>query len=212
MKLHEALIKVREDVGVIGKTEKNTQQNFFYRGIDQILKKVGPALITHGVNVFPELRSLDWRDIVTGKGTRMREVTVTVAYTYVGPEGDERVSVVAGEAADAGDKAVSKAMAVALRISHIQTLQIPTGEQDPDAQTVTRAVDPVLKLKNDIWAEAEKRGWIESDGTYEQLAAEFATWNQGGDIATAEEAVLRQYANHLKPKQRMQRKPAGGGQ
>lgn len=207
MTLNEQLIAVRQQVGAIGKSDKNTAQGFAFRGIDTILKKVGPALADHGVNCWPELRALDSRDIVTGKGTRMREVTVTVAYHYT-YDGEEIVTVVPGEAADAGDKAVSKAMSVALRTSHIQTLQIPTGELDPDTQSVSRSLDPVVKLKHDIWTEAHKRGWIKhtDDGeTWDELQADFATWNQGGDLTSADAATLREYLAHIKPKRTMRR-------
>lgn len=205
MKLHEALVQVRAAVGVIAKTDKNTQQNFMYRGIDRILSKVGPAMAEHGVNCYPQLRSLESRDITTSKGTRMREVTVWVDYRYVGPEGDEITVTVPGEAADAGDKAASKAMAVALRTAHIQTLQIPTGEADPDARSITRGTDPLMKVKTEIWEEARKRGWIAEDDSYDQLAEDFATWSQGGDIATAELGVLKEYVTYLRPKKTMQR-------
>lgn len=207
MALREALIEVRGEVGAIGKSEKNTAQNFMFRGVDQILNKVGPALARNGINCYPELRSLESRDIVTGKGTRMREVTVQVAYHY--ELGDEEiVAVVPGESADAGDKAVSKAMSVALRTAHIQTLQIPTGGVDPDAQTVKRATDPLMKVKADIWAEASKRGWIEQGEhgeTFDELQADFALWSEGGQIADGDLDTLQKYLTHLKPKRTMKR-------
>jgi hypothetical protein len=203
--INEALVSVRSDIGVIGKAERNTQQGFMFRGVDTILNKVGPAMEVHGVNCYPVLQSLDTRDITSSKGTRMREVTVTVAYHYVGPEGDEFVAVVPGESTDAGDKAVSKAMSVALRTSHIQTFQIPTGHADPDSQSMTRGTDPLVKVKTEIWEEARKREWIAADDSYDQLATDFAEWSQGGDIAGAELAVLKDYLALLRPKKTMQR-------
>jgi hypothetical protein len=206
--IHEAIIRVRDDVGIIGKGDRNTQQNFLFRGVDRVLNTVGPAMVRHGVNCYPELQSLDYRDVVTSKGTRMREVTVQVAYHYVGPEGDMQVTIVPGEAMDAGDKAVSKAMSVALRTAHIQTFQIPTGDADPDSQTFTRKVDPVIKLKQDIWAEARKREWIqpgEHGETYDELQADFVTWSEGQGIEEASAELLTKYLTHLRPKRTMKR-------
>lgn len=205
MTVHDTIIDVRRDIGVIGKAERNTQQNFMFRGVDTILNKVGPAMEAHGLNCYPVLKSLESRDITSSKGTRMREVTVVVAYHYRGPEGDELVAEVPGESADAGDKAVSKAMSVALRTSHIQTFQIPTGHADPDSQSITRGTDPLVKVKTEIWEEARKREWIAADDSYDQLATDFSEWSQGGDIAAAELAVLKDYLTYLRPKKTMQR-------
>jgi len=208
MKIHEALLKTRHDVGIIGKGDRNTFHNFAYRGIDSILNRVGPALLVNEINVIPELRSLDSRDITTEKGKRAREVTVTMAYTYTGPEGDSVVALVAGEASDTGDSAVSKAMSVALRIAHIQMLQIPTGESDPAGKSTTRGVDPLTKVKNEIWTIAEEKGWI-SEGDFTELAEDFTLWSQGGVITEADADVLKEYKTHLKPPTRM-RRTAGG--
>jgi len=205
MTVQETITDVRRDIGVIGKAERNTQQGFMFRGVDTILNRVGPAMEAHGLNCYPVLKSLESRDITSSKGTRMREVTVVVAYHYIGPEGDEIVAEVPGESADAGDKAVSKAMSVALRTAHIQTFQIPTGHADPDSQTVTRGTDPVIKVKTEIWEEARKREWIKADDSYDQLATDFAEWSQGGDIAAAELGVLKDYLVYLRPKKTMQR-------
>lgn len=206
MNIHEALLKTRQDVGVIGKGDRNTFHKFDYRGFESVLNRVGPALLANEVNVTPELKQLDSRDVSTDKGKRAREVTVTVAYTYTGPEGDSRVAVVAGEASDLGDSAVSKAFSVALRIAHTQMLQIPTGESDPAGKGATRGVDPVTKLKNDIWAIAETRGWIAEDQSFVALAEDYAVWNEGaGDITSADQDSLKAYLTYLKPKTTMRR-------
>lgn len=212
MNIHEALLKTRQDVGIIGKKDRNTFHNYTYRGIDAVLNVVGPALLANGINVIPDLKHLDSRDVTTEKGKRAREVTVTVAYTYEGPDGDSRVTTVAGEASDLGDSAVSKAFSVALRIAHTQMLQIPTGESDPAGKGATRGVDPVVKLKQEIWTEAEKQGWIAEDGTYQKLADDFSGWDEtgGGAIEEADLATLKKYLAHLKPSQRMQRSKPGG--
>jgi len=206
--IHEALVQVRKEVGSIAKSERNTSQNFFFRGIDAILNKVGPAMVDQGVNCYPEIKSLESRDVVTKSGTKMREITVWVAYRYVGPEGDDVVVTVPGEASDAGDKAVSKAMSVALRTAHLQALQIPTRETDPDTTSMTRGVDTLAQVKADIWAQARKRGWItqgESGEEYQELHDDYALWSQGGDIAESDEESLKKYLAHLLPKRTMKR-------
>jgi hypothetical protein len=204
MNIHEALLKTRQDVGIIGKGDRNSFHNFAYRGIDAVLNRVGPALLANEINVIPELRALESRDITTDKGKRAREVTVTVAYTYEAPDGSSLVTVVPGEASDLGDSAVSKAMSVALRIAHTQMLQIPTGESDPAGKGTTRGVDPLTKLKNEIWSIAEEKGWI-SEGDFTALAEDFTVWSQGSVITEADVDALKEYKAHLKPPTRMRR-------
>ncbi|MER7014525.1 ERF family protein [Saccharopolyspora sp. NPDC000359] len=211
MNVHEAITAVMEDVRAIEKGDRNDFHNFAFRGIDRVLNRVGPALRVHGLVVTPELRSLDSRDITTSKGKKEREVTVTVAYHFRGPEGDvlDPPVVVPGEASDSGDKAVAKAMSVAQRTAYIQAFNIPTGETDPDQHNITRAVDPLVKVKTEIWAEAEKRGWITGDG-YQKLAEDFTAWSNGSDITEADEKPLRDYLAHIRPKRTMRR--SNGGQ
>lgn len=138
--IHEALAAVMVDVTHVGKTGKNAQQNYNFRGIDGVLNAVGPAMRRHQVTILPELADMTTEIVQVGKNrTPMKSVTVKVRYYFVGPEGDHLVCTVPGEAMDSGDKAVSKAMSVALRTALIQTLALPTHEPDPDEQSYERS-------------------------------------------------------------------------
>lgn len=203
MKVHEAIAAVMQDVTSVGKGDKNDFHKFLFRGIDRILNEVGPALRRHGVIVLPDLRNLDSRDVTTSKDKSTREVTVTVAYTFIGPEGDQLVAVVPGEAQDSGDKAVSKAMSVAFRTALIQALSIPTEERDPDAQSYERGRPDLLTgWKNKVMEEAKKRDW-----DVETLAYEFQSWSEGEDIREATVDRLQAFHQHLVPPTTVQRRP-----
>lgn len=65
-------------------------------------------------------------------------------------------------------------------------------------------LEPLVDLKRQIWAEAEKRGWVTEDG-YAALSEDFTTWSQGGSIASADQTDLREYLSYLRPARRMQR-------
>lgn len=170
--VHVALASVMSDISHVGKTGKNTQQGYNFRGIDGVLNAVGPVLRKHKVLVLPELLAMDTAAIEVGKNrTLMREVTVRVRYRFVGPAGDDLAVEVPGEAMDSGDKAVSKAMSVAFRTALVQALALPTDEPDPDESTYERApagtaessdkptqrqVEAVRKLAKDGLGEAAK--------------------------------------------------------
>ncbi|MDG3012175.1 hypothetical protein G4X40_18705 [Rhodococcus sp. D2-41] len=123
----------------ISKSERNTQQNFNFRGIDATMNTVGPALREHGVVIIPEALSIESERYPTKAGGQMRNATVHMRYTVFGPAGDSFAGSTYGEAADAGDKAVSKAQSVAYRTFLLQGLTVPTQEPDPDADTHERA-------------------------------------------------------------------------
>jgi hypothetical protein len=134
MKVHEALADVMEEVRSVAKSERNTHQNYNFRGIDAVVNAVGPALRKHRVVIIPSVLDYRSESVAVGKNnTQMRLVTVTVEYKFVGPEGDCLSAVSVGESMDSGDKATPKAMSVALRTCMLQALMLPTDEPDPDS-------------------------------------------------------------------------------
>jgi len=138
--VYEAWTAVMHTVRSIEKSDRNTQQGFTFRGIDATMQAVGPALREHGVMVIPTGTDIASEAYQTKSGTQMRNITVTMQYTVFGPTGDSFTGISYGEAADAGDKAVTKAQSVALRTFLLQSLMVPTGDADPDATTHERAV------------------------------------------------------------------------
>lgn len=135
----EALSAVMEDVQAVKKGDRNTQQNFNFRGIDAVVNAVGPALRKHGVVVVPTGTSWESERYQTKSGAQMRGVTLTVSFRFYGPAGDFIDAQASGESSDSGDKAMPKAHSVAYRTLLLQALCIPTDEPDPDAQSHERA-------------------------------------------------------------------------
>lgn len=136
----ESWAAVMADVRSISKDDNNPQQGFKFRGIDATMQAVGPVLRTHSVMVVPTGQDLRTETYQTRSGTQMKNVTVTVRYTVYGPAGDHFEGVAYGEAADVGDKAVTKAQSVALRTFLLQSLMVPTGDPDPDADSHERSI------------------------------------------------------------------------
>lgn len=137
--VHQAFAAVMADVQGIAKKERNAQQGFNFRGIDATMNTVGPALRDHGVVIVPEALSIESERYATKSGGQMRNATVHMRYTVFGPAGDSFSGSAYGEAADAGDKAVSKAQSVAYRTFLLQGLTVPTEERDPDSDVHERA-------------------------------------------------------------------------
>lgn len=167
---HEAFAAVMADVQGIAKRDRNNQQQFNFRGIDAVMNTVGPALRSHGVVIVPEALSMETERYTTAKGGQMRNATVRMKYTVYGPEGDSFMGTTYGEAADAGDKAVSKAQSVAYRTFLLQALTVPTDEPDPDAESHERHDSPADVARSELLDACKRVGKNSRD-----LAEQFFT-------------------------------------
>ena len=140
MTVHVAWAAVMSDIGAVTKSDRNTHQNFDFRGIDAVVNAASPAFRQVGIVVVPDLRSVDYETVEVGnKRSIMQSCKVVVAYTFHGPAGDTITASAPGEAMDSGDKATPKAMSVAFRTALLQALCIPTTETDPDENSYERS-------------------------------------------------------------------------
>jgi len=140
LSIQQAIAAVKKSIGAVGKSEKNQQQGWNFRGIDAVLNAVSIPLAEHGVTVYPQLLDYTYETVEVGRNkTAMAHVVVKVKYIFLGPKGDHIETAVAAEAMDSGDKAMTKAFSVALRTCLIQTLSLPTDEPDPDQDIYERS-------------------------------------------------------------------------
>jgi hypothetical protein len=159
----EAWSDAMDDLRAVAKTEFNQQQQFNFRGVDAVVNATGPAFRAHRVKVIPKkIRQITSTEYETrgreGRpGTRMVNKEVIVEWEVRGPAGDTFTGESAGESADAGDKALTKAQSVAYRVFLLQALNLPTHDRDPDADTHERAAtsaDPELEAALDELGDA----------------------------------------------------------
>ena len=132
-------IKVMAAVDQVAKLGhyKDNYASYDFRGIDDVVNAVGPALREHGVFVTPFLLGVEYGEFERKGGGKARSCTVQVRYIARGPAGDEIIiAEVPGESLDSGDKGTAKAMSVAWRIALLQSLSIPTGDADPDSERI----------------------------------------------------------------------------
>jgi hypothetical protein len=138
--IYQALVQVMNDVGAVRKNERNTHQNFNFRGIDSVINAVSPAFRKHGVFCTPTVISSEYESVQVGQNrTVMGHARVMVVYTFHAADGSSVTATVSAESMDSGDKATAKAMSVAYRTALLQTLCLPTDEADPDADTFERS-------------------------------------------------------------------------
>jgi hypothetical protein len=131
--IYKKMSDVMKDVGAIGKDQKNTQQGFKFRGIDQFVNALYPALTKHGVFMSPRATSFthELKDVVRGSGKSGvdKHVSIMMEYDFYAEDGSKvTVGPVPAEGLDSGDKATNKALSAALKYALIQTFSIPTED------------------------------------------------------------------------------------
>lgn len=137
MNIYESICKVMEDVGAVTKNKQNKSgQPFMYRGIDDVMNALNPAMIKNKVFVAPEVIEQLREDRVTKSGGNLIYSICKIKYTFFAEDGTHVTATVVGEAFDAGDKATNKAMSIAFKYACFQVFCIPTEEmRDPDAES-----------------------------------------------------------------------------
>lgn len=160
-------------IQAISKDSRNAKQGFNFRGIDTVMNTVGPLLREHGVIVVPIGLKHSAERYESKSGGSMVNRVAEMAFRVYGPRGDSFEGIAFGEAADSGDKAMTKAESVALRTFLLQSLMIPTDDPDPDADSHERASTPrsnvaapapignpdSAKARDDLKAVAAEQGW-----------------------------------------------------
>src|SRR5690606_6354075 len=111
---------VMRDAMPVGKDKQNTQQNYKFRGIDDVMSAMAGPMRRHGVFILPTIAEhQQQRD---GKMTR---VLITMRYSIYGPAGDCLTAYVPGEAFDFADKATNKAQSAALKYLLFTLFMLP---------------------------------------------------------------------------------------
>ena len=166
MSIHAAINGVMQDIGAIGKDKKNQQQGFNYRGVDDVMNALQPALVKYKVYVVPEVLELDRTERTTDKGKTLLYTVVKVKHTFYAEDGSSVSATVIGEGMDSADKSANKAMSIAFKYACFQVFCIPTEEMiDPDAETPppSKPTKPAKIKKTEICRTAPPERELPSD-------------------------------------------------
>ncbi|MDE1673742.1 ERF family protein [Nocardia gipuzkoensis] len=186
--VYELFLALQRAVKVVEKSSRNTDAEFDYRSIEDVMNVVGAAQrqLEHGVLIIPNVVNLRTERYRTTQGRGMKCAEVRVEYTVYGPRGDSFTGSAYGEAASEGDKAIAAAQSVAFRTFLTHGLTIPTKQFEPDSVSHERA-------GADESADAARAEMLElircnaaDEADYHEMRAraaeEFASANNGLDI------------------------------
>ncbi|WP_327671889.1 MULTISPECIES: ERF family protein [unclassified Streptomyces] len=138
-----AWLRVRREIRAIAKGEKYDSfgTKFNFRGVDTVVNVFGPVTLKHGVHIMSSKVEATYGEKQTKNGGKMRECSVLVTWTIMGPMGDTLTLQTMGEALDTADKSTTKAQSVALRTLLLGFGLTPTHDRDPDSDRIERGND-----------------------------------------------------------------------
>lgn len=145
-----AITSILQKVDAIAKDKKNTEQNYKFRGIDDVYNALHPLFKEHKVFVTTDVLE-ERRETITGSSGKTRFYCfLKVKFTYFAEDGSSVSSTTSGEGMDSGDKATNKAMSAAQKYSLIQMFLIPTIEASTDSEAdAPVSQEEVVKAKED---------------------------------------------------------------
>lgn len=139
MSVYKAISAVMADLSKEGitKNNKNQQQGYSFRGIDNVYNALAPILSKNGLVILPRVLNREVTERTTSNNKPLFYVVVQVEFDLVCAEdGSKHTIATIGEAMDSADKATNKAMSAAYKYACIQAFCIPTeGDNDADATT-----------------------------------------------------------------------------
>ena len=121
----------------IPKAHINSQDQYSYRSIDDVLGRLAPLLAKYRLCVLPRLLKRESMDRLGDYQTVVTSVHVLIAYDLVSSRDGSRHTIRAsGEALDCSDKATAKAASAAYKSAMLQTFCVPTtGGEDVEAKS-----------------------------------------------------------------------------
>lgn len=136
-RIHEQMVAIMGRVSAIGKNNRNAEQKYTYRGIQDVTDQLHYILAEEKVYLTMEVLER-WRETnVTAGGKNQFNTTLRIKYTFhSGIDGSSVSAIGIGEGADMSDKSSNKAQSAALKYVLTQVFLIPFSEMiDGDAVT-----------------------------------------------------------------------------
>lgn len=193
--IHKAMVAIAKEIAAegIGKSRKNVQQGYNFRGVDEVMNTFSPILSKNSVYVIPKYQNRQFFERTTMKGGVLFYVLVEGEFTFTHEDGSSIiVGPFFGEAMDSADKATNKAMAVAYKYAMFQTFCVPLeGVTGGDADLQTHEIRPndnAGRPMDGVWdgLDADEQAWLTD------VAQEVVQLIDSGDVESAVDKIKSQ--------------------
>lgn len=201
MNIYESITKIMEEVPAIGKEKLNTQQNFKFRGIDDVMNALQPLLAKYKVFIVPQIIEQIREERTSSKGGKLIYSICKIKYTFYAEDGTFIEATTIGEGMDSGDKATNKAMAIAMKYALFQVFCIPTEEiKDPDDETpnesINKSEEKIMEEELDMLVTEQEAKTVYAIMEQKGLNIEKQLQHNYG-ISNTRDLTKRQYASIL---------------
>ena len=167
--IYQKMANILKECKAITKSEKNQQQGFKFRGIDNVMNELHELFARNEVFILQDVKSFETENRQLKSGSMITYTRATITFRYTTTDGSFVETTNVGEAMDTGDKGMNKAMSIALKYSLLQMFLIPTEEQkDPDA-TTPEETDFKKNALNDIDIATDMKGLMKVWNKYPTL-------------------------------------------
>lgn len=189
----EAIQEVRQALVEVGiaKAQKNRDQGWSFRGIDDVLRAVTPVAVNAGLLITPQIRSVETKPKIfrgrNGNESHWDHVTLLVDFEFESvKDGSMKTVAGIGEAMSSSDKGTGAAQSYALKNCLINVFGIPVPDADPDLVTPPDTVRAEVTAKpkqngNELYALREAIASSTNDDEVRKLAMDFMRDDSIGD-------------------------------
>ncbi len=132
--IYRIIPQIIAEMKAIGKDSQNTDQNYKFRGIEDVMPEVKRVFAAHGVFILPTVLDRIREERATRSGGVMTFTSLRMRFEFCGPAGDKVEAITWGEGGDTSDKSTNKAMTAAFKYALNQVLLI-AGMEDGDRES-----------------------------------------------------------------------------
>ena len=150
--IYQKIANILKETKAITKSEKNQQQGFKFRGIDNVMNELHELFAKNDVFILQEVQDFTVDARPTAKGGTLFYTRAKIKFRYTTTDGSSVETVNVGEAMDIGDKGMNKAMSIALKYSLLQMFLIPTEEPKDSDETTPEETDYLAMALQEIGA------------------------------------------------------------
>ena len=115
--IYSKIANILKETKAITKSEKNQQQGFKFRGIDNVMNELHELFSKNEVFILQEVQSFTTENRITKSGGTNTFTRATIKFKYMTTDGSYVETVNVGEAQDSSDKGFNKCMSIALKYS-----------------------------------------------------------------------------------------------
>ncbi|MEI8033655.1 MAG: ERF family protein [Chlorobiaceae bacterium] len=134
--IYSRIAAIMAEVPAIGKNQRNQEQKYQFRGIDDVYNQLHEIFVRNQVFTTSEILEFTRNDWTNKNQTLMIEYALKVRFRFNALDGSCIETETMGQAMDSSDKASNKAMSMAHKTALLQLLMVPThGDNDADATT-----------------------------------------------------------------------------